>query len=120
MRTWPIAVPFWPLGLPRWADPWIALGLRAPGVSYLTVWHRGPLGPASRRAGEATADSDPGRTSDLTEAMFPIPPLRGQPLTARIVYPVGTGAEVRWDAGVGTLAVSLPRTPSACVLRLVS
>ena len=115
-----VAVPFWPLGLPRWADPWIALGLRAPDVSYLTVWHRGPLGPASRRAGEATADSDPGRTSDLTEAMFPIPPLRGRPLTARIVYPVGTGAEVRWDAGVGTLAVSLPRTPSACVLRLVS
>jgi alpha-galactosidase len=27
------AVPFWPLGLPGWTDSWIALGLRAPGVS---------------------------------------------------------------------------------------
>lgn len=115
-----VAVPFWPLGLPRWADPWIALGLRAPSASYLTVWHRGPLGPASRPADDAAADSDPGRTSDPTEAMLPIPQLRGRPVTARIVYPVGTGAEVSWDAGAGTLTVSLPRTPSACVLSLVS
>ncbi len=66
------------------------------------------------------AESDPSRTSDPTEAMLPIPQLRGRPVTARIVYPVGTGAEVSWDAGVGTLTVSLPRTPSACVLSLVS
>ena len=37
-----VAVPFWPLGLPRWADSWMALGLRTPRASYLTVWHRGP------------------------------------------------------------------------------
>ena len=24
------SVPFWPLGLPRWDDPWVALGLRGP------------------------------------------------------------------------------------------
>jgi len=34
------AVPFWPLGLPRWTAPWIALGLRAADCSYLAVWRR--------------------------------------------------------------------------------
>ena len=102
-----VAVPFWPLGLPRWTDSWIALGLRAPGVSYLTVWHRGPLGPAT------------GQPGDPAEAMLPIPHLRGQPLTAKTLYPVGAGAEVGWDAGTGALRVLLPRTPSACVISLV-
>jgi alpha-galactosidase len=42
----PHCLPFWPLGLPRWADGWVALGLRdkGPGVEgsalYLTVWRR--------------------------------------------------------------------------------
>ena len=49
------ALPFWPLGLPRWTDPWIALGLRAPEASYLTVWHRGPF----------EGDREPDRGRDL-------------------------------------------------------
>jgi alpha-galactosidase len=39
------ATPLWPLGLPGWTDPWLALALRAGDTTYLTVWHRG--GPAS-------------------------------------------------------------------------
>jgi alpha-galactosidase len=105
------AMPFWPLGLPRWADSWIALGLRAPGISYVTVWHRGPLGEASGHPGPATA-------GDPAVATLPIPHLRGQPLIARILYPAGAGAGTRWDARAGALTVSLPRTPSACVLSL--
>jgi alpha-galactosidase len=106
-----LAMPFWPLGLPRWADSWIALGLRAPGASYLTVWHRGPLGEASGHPGHATA-------GDPAVATLPISHLRGQPLIARILYPAGAGAGTRWDARAGALTVSLPRTPSACVLSL--
>ncbi|MEV0235868.1 alpha-galactosidase [Nonomuraea sp. NPDC050786] len=37
----PRAVPSWPLGLPAWDDPWIALSLRAPVATYLAVWRRG-------------------------------------------------------------------------------
>jgi alpha-galactosidase len=99
---WPEAVPFWPLGLPRWDDSWIALGLRVPSASYVTVWHRGLL----------TGNADP------AETLLPIPHLRGQAVTARILYPAAAGAGLTWDAEAGALVVSLPRTPSACVLSL--
>ncbi|MER7728971.1 alpha-galactosidase [Streptomyces sp. NPDC096323] len=39
------ATPLWPLGLPDWADPWLALAMRNGDTTYLTVWHRG--GPDS-------------------------------------------------------------------------
>jgi alpha-galactosidase len=95
-------VPFWPLGLPRWEDPWIVLGLRAPGVSHLTVWRRGP---------------QPG-TDAGHQLTFPVPHLHGVPVTTRVLYPRNAGAEATWEAAAGTLTVTLPRFPSACVLRL--
>jgi alpha-galactosidase len=93
-----IAVPFWPLGLPGWTDPWIALGLRAPGTSYLTVWHRGPATAPARLA-------------------LPVPHLRGERVTPRVLYPGSSGRPV-WDRDGGLLTVSLPAVPSACVLAL--
>ena len=36
----PQAVPVWPLGLPAWEDPWIALALRTPATTYVTAWRR--------------------------------------------------------------------------------
>jgi alpha-galactosidase len=101
------ALPFWPLGLPRWTDSWVALGMRAPRAAYLTVWRRGPLDadPATGTGG------DPGIT-------LPVPYLRGQPLTARVLYPDAGGAEAGWDPAAGALSVTLPRTPSACLIRL--
>lgn len=56
------AVPFWPLGLPAWDDPWVASGLRSDAQSWVTVWWRGG-GP-----GSVVLDLPPG---DLTTA-FPI------------------------------------------------
>ena len=38
------AVPFWPLGLPRWTDPWVALGMRSSAATYVLVWRRGTPG----------------------------------------------------------------------------
>ena len=41
------AQPFWPIGLPAWDDPWIAVGYRIPtGARYLAVWHRPRPGTA--------------------------------------------------------------------------
>lgn len=38
----PSMVAFWPLGLPRWSDDWVALGMLVPGGdAYLSVWRRG-------------------------------------------------------------------------------
>jgi alpha-galactosidase len=92
------STPFWPLGMPRWGDPWIALGLRSSGASYLTVWRRGPQ-PAA-------------------QITLPVPHLRGTHVTAEVLYPRDTGAEASWNPGPGVLTVTLPRHPSACVLRL--
>ena len=94
------STPFWPLGLPRWNDPWIALGLRGPGASYLTVWRRGP-------------DPAPAQVT------FSVPHLRGTPAAARVLYPRHADAGAAWHADPGTLTVTLPRVPSACVLRLL-
>jgi alpha-galactosidase len=40
------AVPFWPLGLPAWEDPWVVSGLRDGDESWVTLWWRGD-GPGS-------------------------------------------------------------------------
>jgi len=97
----PQSVPFWPLGLPRWDDPWIALGLRASGASHLTVWRRRPR-----------------RGTGADRVTLPVPHLRRTPVTARVLYPRDAGAVATWNAGPGMLTVILPRVPSACVLRL--
>jgi alpha-galactosidase len=95
------STPFWPLGLPRWDDPWIALGLRSPAASYLTVWRRGP---------------QPG--TDAAQITLPLPHLRGTEVTAGVLYPRQAGAQASWDPAACVLTVTLPRHPSACVLRL--
>jgi alpha-galactosidase len=95
------STPFWPLGLPRWDDPWIAFGLRAPGASYLTVWRRAP------RPDE-----------DAAQVTLPVPHLRGASVTTEVLYPRDEGAEASFDEAAGTLTVTLPRLPSASVLRL--
>jgi alpha-galactosidase len=92
---------FWPLGLPRWDAPWIALGLRGRQVSHLTVWRRWPEPGAG--AGQIT---------------LAVPHLRGAQVTAQVLYPRDAGAGASWNAVPGTVTVTLPRSPSACVLRL--
>jgi alpha-galactosidase len=99
----PRSTPFWPLGLPGWNDPWIALGQRDPdattaSTTYLTVWHR----------------DDP-RDTVRTLA---VPHLRGRQITADILYPANADAHVRWDAQAGELTVTLPRPTTACLIAL--
>jgi alpha-galactosidase len=92
-----VSVPFWPLGLPRWTDSWLALGLRAPAATYLTVWRR---------------------DGDQPQLTLPIPHLRGEPVAVAVLYQAP--AEASWNPARATLQVTLPRTPSACVLQLIS
>ena len=101
------ALPFWPLGLARWTDPWIALGLRTPQASYLTVWHRGPF--------EGGTETGPGTQPNIT---LPVPHLRGHEVAADVLYPRAAGDAARWDAAPGAVSVELPRFPSACLIRL--
>jgi alpha-galactosidase len=107
------SVPFWPIGLPRWTDQWVALGLRAPGTSHLAVWHRGSLPGSGSAEGAPQADGHGAGTLTM-----PVPHLRGRRVTPRVLYPRQAGAEADWDAARGTLTITIPNVPSACVLRL--
>lgn len=91
------ALTAWPLGLPAWDDPWIALALETSTAVHVTVWRR--------PGGEATAG-------------LPLPRLRGTAVRVETLYPAAGGAETRWNAGTAVLAVTLPTAPSAVLLRL--
>lgn len=105
------ALPFWPLGLPRWSDAWVALGMRAVGTTYVVVWARGRQGGNPSSNGDG-ADVVPGEVS------LPIGAL-GPDAVAEVLYP-RAGAQARWHPGPGELAVTLPRSPSACLVALAS
>ena len=107
------SVPFWPIGLPRWTDQWVALGLRAPGISHLAVWRRGSLQGSNSAEGATEADGHGAGTLTMR-----VPHLRGMRLTPRVLYPRQAAAEASWDAARGALTIAAPGVPSACVLRL--
>jgi alpha-galactosidase len=114
----PGAVPFWPLGLPRWTDSWLALGMRTPDATYLIVWHRGSFtdseaGPGGGGTGLAgRSDRDPASLA----IPLPLPPAAGT--GPEILYPRSGQSPVSWDAARRELIVTLPDTPSACLVRL--
>ncbi|MHC5905969.1 glycoside hydrolase family 36 protein [Streptomyces sp. S6] len=90
----PGAVPSWPLGLPGWDDPWIALALHTPDTTYLTVWRR-PGGEPSVTLRPAGGVAD-----------------------AEVLYPASSRAVVTPDPESGNLTVTLPAAPSAVLLRI--
>jgi alpha-galactosidase len=102
------AFPFWPLGLPRWTDPWVALGMRARPTTYIVVWHRGHVG----------GTEGPEERADAAQVALPVAHLREQPAVPELLYPVEGGAQAKWSAPRGELVVALPRTPSACLIGL--
>jgi len=92
------AVPFWPLGLPKWKDSWIAAGLRSPRRTYVIVWRRHEAPDARSQA----------------TVLLPLP-CHDADAPPRVLYP-SDGAHVEVDAVNGELLVSLPRSPSACLI----
>ncbi|MEU9044833.1 MULTISPECIES: alpha-galactosidase [unclassified Kitasatospora] len=93
----PQALPAWPLGLPGWEDPWIALALHTPATTYVTAW---------RRSGEETA-----RDLDL-------PHLAGADVRVEVLFPSSSRAAAVWHPNTAELALTLPTAPSAVLLRL--
>ena len=91
----------WPLGLPRWDDPWVCLGLAAPGTVHVVVWRR------------------PGATGSVR---LPLPSLRGRDLDVAVAYPDRQpGWSAAWSADTGVLEVSTDvDAPSARVFRLLA
>jgi len=93
----PQAVPTWPLGLPAWEDPWIALALRTPTTTYVTAWRRPGAEPA---------------------ATLHLPHLLGAAVRTEVLYPGDTRAVHAWHPDGAELALTLPSAPSAVLIRL--
>ncbi|MFE6092621.1 alpha-galactosidase [Streptomyces massasporeus] len=93
----PQAVPSWPLGLPGWDDPWVALALHTPATTYLTVWRRA--------GGEATTT-------------LRLPERAGGAARAEVLYPAAGQAVAVWNPDTADLTVTLPTAPSAALLRI--
>jgi alpha-galactosidase len=87
------AVPHWPLGLPGWSDPWLALALSTPDGTYLGIW---------KRPGGGDTVTLPGVTGPV-ETLFP----RHLPAWS-----------TAWDQATGALTVRADAPVSARILRV--
>lgn len=96
-RRIPSARPFWPLGLPGWHDPVVALGLRDDDGELLTVW---------RRSGPRTVRVPLEGVSDRTCAVD-------------VVFPTSLPTDVRWDVEADAIVLEFPHDePAARTLRV--
>ncbi|MBM7784929.1 glycoside hydrolase family 36 protein [Tenggerimyces flavus] len=90
------SVPRWPLGLPGWYDPWVALALDDGEDTLLAVWRRG----------------------GLDRCHLKLPWLAGLPSTVQVLYPTDLPTTASWDRSTGVLRLTLPPAPSARLLRV--
>lgn len=97
----PRSTPYWPLGLPRWQDPWAALALRDGRTTLLAVWRR-----------------DVSSSSTAASIELPLPWLTGAIPNITVVYPTHLPAEYTWDNQSTSLTVTLPAISSARLFKV--
>lgn len=85
-------LPFWPLGLPSYTEPWLSLGLKCSGKAYLALWRL--------EGGEASC-------------VLPMDFLRGREVSVRCAYPSSGDCKFRWNAESSSLTVIMDRQNSA-------
>ena len=91
------STPFWPLGLPGWEDPWVALGLKGAEGSLLAIWRR----------------------EDAPPAELHLPDLAGEDVDAETVFPTRLEPwDLAWDGDRGVLRVQTDLAPSARLIRI--
>ena len=86
------AVPFWPLGLSKYRDPWVSMGLNAGKKDYVAVWRR---------------------TSQTAFATIPVEHRKGQDLKVVCGYPKAEPCNYKWNKEAGELTVEFPNPVSA-------
>ncbi|MFI2754458.1 glycoside hydrolase family 36 protein [Cellulomonas sp. P22] len=91
------SLPVWPLGLPVWDAPEVALALATDEVTYLTVWARG---------------------EDATEIALPLAHLAGRDVEVETLFPRASTWTTRWSREDGVLHVTPSAAPTARVLRV--
>jgi alpha-galactosidase len=80
--------PEWPMGLPRWDSPSVALGLATQTSRFVTIWNR---------------------SDEEQDAVLKFPDLIGADVAVRTVFPTAlTEWTTQWDRDTGTLRVRNP------------
>jgi alpha-galactosidase len=91
------STPFWPLGIPEWSAPWVALGLRTPTSRYITMWSR---------------------STEHVETQLRFPELIGKGVLVSTVFPASLAEwRFKWNADTGVLEVE--NTTSAISARTI-
>jgi alpha-galactosidase len=83
-----IALPFWPLGLSKFSDTWVSLGLHTKDKIYVAVWRR---------------------NSDTASCILPIEYTKGKNVTVKCAYPQFQECEYLWNDANKALSVKLPK-----------
>lgn len=91
------ALPFWPLGLSKYSDPWVSMGLKTETDTHLAVWRRESHDPV---------------------CTIPVPHLKGKEVQVACGYPSKAPCEYAWNREAGTLTVRLPNPVSARLFHL--
>ncbi len=92
------SLPFWSLGLSKFSDNWVSLGLKCEGKSYLAVW---------RREGKDTC-------------ILPIEHLKGKNTEVECIYPSFNECEFSFNKNNGTLSVKLDKPYIARLFKLTT
>lgn len=91
------ALPYWPIGLSQYTDPWVSMGLRGEGRDHLAVWRR---------------------NSQTQYISIPIPHLKNREVNVRCGYPKDKECNYQWNKATGELTVELPNPVSARLFQI--
>lgn len=95
------ALPFWPLGLSKFSDSWVCLGLKAGNKNYVAVWRR---------------------NSESDVCSLPLMHLSGKEITVSCAYPINRNdypCDYNWNCNTGNLTVKLQNAFSARLFEIV-
>lgn len=91
------STPMWPLGLPRWDDPWVTLGLDVDDATLLFIWRR----------------------SDAPAVELRLPRFAGLDPRIETVFPKNlTPWQLAWSEADGVLRVDADAAPAARMIRI--
>lgn len=93
------AVPFWSLGLSKFSDDWVSLGLRNGNKAYLAVWRR-----------EGKSDT----------CVLPIGFLKGVDARVKCIYPDFSETPVEFSKATGNVSVKFDRPYMARLFEIES
>lgn len=92
------ALPFWPLGVSEYKEPWVCLGLYSKNKIYIAVWRRNSQSPV---------------------VTIPISSLKNKAAIVKCGYPQEGPCRWHWNREAGELTVMLPEAVSARVFEVI-